>query len=203
MPIQLNIVNPSDAVESNKGSYRNQAVRLFNGYVAADWYGRVKILSSGTAASYDIPRNEPQLGKSPNAAFIVPANALITRLAFKPLGALTLGAATGKLKLAPTLTNSTSGLYVASDAASGNTLAKPDDWISAYNGTAGVTVGSSDVTFKLFATDGAAAGSEVASTVTASTDTDVLVVISFIARDVFPPDSGIYKPVTQFTSNNL
>lgn len=203
MTVSLNIVNPSDAVESNKGSFQNQAVRRFDGWVSCDWVGRAKVLSSGTVASLEVVRHNPQLGTAPNASLIIPANALITRVAFRTLGALTMGAATGKLKLAPTLTNSTAGLYVASAAASATVLAAQTDYVSTINTPAGVTVGSSEVTFKLFATDGATAGSEVASTVTATTDTEIIVVVSFLARDILPIDTSVYKAVTQFSSNNL
>jgi hypothetical protein len=202
MPVTLNIVNPSDAVEVNKGSYANQAVRNFDGTVSAFWFGRATVPSSGAVASIPVYRYEPQLGFAGNAALSLPANAAIVRLAFLPLGALTLGAATGKLKLGTTLTNSTAGLSATSAAASSNTLAAPTDYIMQNNILTPVTVGSSDVTYRIYATDGASLGSEAASTMTAAADTDILVAIGFVALDNLPLEETVFKKPTQITSNN-
>lgn len=191
----VNIVNPSDAVEAQRGSYKDQVVRTFEGAARGLWYGRATVPSSGTVASLNIVRYEPQLDIAGNAALTIPANSLITRIAFHLEGDITLGAATGKIKIAPTLTDNTSGLYLFSAAASSNTLAK--NTAGAYTDSglsvAGVSVGGADVTFKVFATGGQAAGSDVASTMTATTDTEIIVAIGFITPDEFIPPTQVFK----------
>lgn len=191
----VNIVNPSDAVEAQRGSYKDQAVRNFDGSASALWYGRATVSSSGTAASLSIVRYEPQLDVAGNAAFTIPKNSLITRVAFHVTGDVTLGAATGKLKLAPALDADTVGHYVFSAAASGGVLAANTSY--GYNDSGytagGVTVGGADVTFQIFATGGQAAGTDVASTVTASEDTDIIVAIGFITPDRLLIPSQVFK----------
>jgi hypothetical protein len=195
----VSVVNPSDAVEAQRGSYKDQVVRTFEGAARGFWYGRATVPSSGTVASLDIIRYEPQLDIAGNAAFTVPANALITRIAFHVEGALTLGAATGKIKIATALDDDTAGLYLFSAAASSNTLAA--NAAGAYTDSGltvgGVTVGSSAVTFKVFATGGQAAGSDVASTMTATTDTDIIVAIGFIMPDELIPPTQVFKKPQQ------
>lgn len=198
----VNIVNPSDAVEAQRGSYRDQAVRNFDGSVSALWYGRATVPSSGTAASLDIVRYEPQLSVQGNSPFTVPAGALVTRLAFHLSGDVTLGAATGKLKLAPALAEDTAGHFVFSAAASGGVLAKNTAY--GYNDTGytpgGVTVGGADVVFKIYATGGQAAGSDVASTVTAATDTDIIVAVGFVYPDRLLMPTQVFKKPDQIAS---
>lgn len=195
----VNFVNPSDAVEAQRGSYKDQAVRTFEGAARGLWYGRATVPASGTVASLDIIRYEPQLDIAGNAAFTIPANSLITRIAFHVEGVITLGAATGKIKVAPTLTNDTAGLFLFSPAASTNALAA--NAAGAYTDSglsvAGITVGSSAVTFKVFATGGQAAGSDVASTMTATTDTEIIVAIGFITPDELLPPTQVFKKPQQ------
>lgn len=195
----VNIVNPSDAVEAQRGSYKDQAVRNFDGSASALWYGRATVPSTGSVASLSIVRYEPQLDIAGNAAFTIPANSLITRIAFHVSGAVTLGAATGKLKLAPTIASNTAGHYVFSPAAVSNTLAANAAY--EYNDSGytagGVTVGNADVTFKIFATGGQAAGSDVASTVTATKDTDIIVAVGFITPDRLLQPSQVFKKPDQ------
>ena len=76
-------------------------------------------------------------------------------------------------------------MYVESAAASSNILAVPAAAVETLNYDAAVTVGSSDVTYKIFATDGAAAGSAAASTMTVTEDTRIDVEIGFIAAALF------------------
>lgn len=195
----VSVVNPSDAVEAQRGSYKDQVVRNFDGSASGLWYGRATVPSSGTVASLDIVRYEPQLDIAGNASFTIPANALITRIAFHVEGALTLGAATGKIKVATALTDDTAGLYLFSAAAVSNALAANAAGAYTDSGysSAGVTVGSSDVTFKVYATGGQAAGSDVASTMTATTDTEIIVAIGFIMRDELVPPTQVFKKPQQ------
>lgn len=191
----VSIVNPSDAVEAQRGSYKDQAVRNFNGSASALWYGRATVPAAGAAANVDIIRYEPQLDFEGNLAFTIPANSLIHRIAMFRTGPLIMGAATGKIKIAPTLTNSTAGLYLSSPAAAANSLAANTGITYTDSGfsQAGVSVGASDVTYKLFATDGGAPGAEVASTMRATEDTDVIVAIAFTCLDRLIPPSQVFK----------
>jgi len=200
----VKIVNPSDAVEAQRGSFNEQVVRNFDGSGSGLWYGRATVPSSGTVASLDIVRYAPQLDIAGNAAFTIPANALITRIAMHVPSAVTLGAATGKLKVATALTGDTSGLYLFSPAAVSNTLAANTgiEYTDSGYTAGGVTVGSSAVTFKVYATGGQAAGSDVASTVTAAADTDIIVVVGFILPDrLLVPDQVFKKPQTLVSNN--
>lgn len=196
------VVNPSDAVEAQRGSYKSQVVRNFNGSASGLWYGRATVPSSGTVASLDIVRYEPQLDIDGNAAFTLPANTLVHRIAFHVLGDVTLGAATGKLKIAPTLTDDTAGHYVFSAAASGGVLAgsAANTYVDSGFSQAGVTVGGAAVTFKVFATGGQAAGADVASTVTATSDTDIIVAVGFTIPDELLVPTQVFKKQQQLDS---
>lgn len=203
MPVSLHIVNPSDAVEPNAGSYKNQMVRQFDGSISGTWYGRGTIPSSGTVASVDIKRYHPQIDIAPNGALILPANALVTRLAMKVTKPLTFAAVGDKLKLGIGLTDDTAGLSVTSAAAgTAGAFAAMTSYAVQSNIATPVATGASEVTFKLYATGGETLGDEVASTVTAAVDTDVLVCVSFKVLDVFLDDDFVFKKPRQLTSNN-
>lgn len=206
MPEKYTIIQPSDthAGMLEGAAFKNQSIRL-GGFCFFEWLGRGTVPSSGTVASISIRRPAPLKGQTALPDLIIPANTFITRLAFLPLGAITLGAATGKVKLATTLTNST---YQATSAAAvSNVLAVPAAEIESSStglrSLTGVNVGTSDVTLKLFATDGAAAGSEVASTMTASTNTDVLVYVTGYCRVTFPSIESFLKDPPYITENRV
>jgi hypothetical protein len=130
-----------------------------------------------------------------NTAFVVPADSLIHRIAFFVSGPLTIGAATGKIKVTTAVDEDTAGLFLFSAAAVSNTLAANTGITYTDSGfsQAGVTVGGADVTFKIFATGGQAAGSDVASTMTASADTDIIVAIAFTTPDRLVVPSQVFK----------
>lgn len=200
MPETFRVVNPSDVSVANYGSFMNQAVRTFDGYVNFFWTGRVTI-TSGAIANSNVTRYDPQKGITGKGSLIIPANTGITLLGIYPQGALTSGVATGKLKLSATLTASTAGLYVVSAAASGGVLAAPTAWVTSYS-TTPVTIGASELTFKLFATDAGAVGSEAAGTMSAAANTDVLIMIAGRGRDDLPSNLGIFSAPSPVTSNN-
>jgi hypothetical protein len=145
----------------------------------------VAIVPSGsTAASIAIVRPAQEKGAS-NGTMTIPANAEITKVAFSVEGAVTIAAATGKLKLAASLAAATADLYVESAAASGGVLAAAT--VSNHNPLDSTTsVGGTAVTYRIYATDGGAAGAAAASTVTATTDTTVYVQICGYLEDGFP-----------------
>jgi hypothetical protein len=188
------ILAPGDLKGAGQLSFRDEMMNLNNGYASFEWLGVATVVPGVLAAALDIVRYSPQRAVvngtwANNTAFIIPANSLITRVGFKTVDALTLGAATGKLKLASSLTANTASLFVSSAAASSNTLAA-----GLAQGTAalaGVTVGGSDVTYKIFATDGnATEGSAAASTVT-TTLTDKLIYVRVCGYYPLPfPDNS-------------
>lgn len=176
----------SDGLSRSIGSYAREGV-LIGDRIQCRWHGYATVLAGVTAAALDITIPSQQRGKADTSQLILPANAFITSIGLHPQGALTLGAATGKLKLAATLTAATATLYAETAAAAANVLAKPAN--ANVTSNLGVTLpsaGGSAVTFKIFATDGGAAGAAAASTVTAAVDTKVLVSIGFIVQAPFP-----------------
>lgn len=168
-----------------------------------EWRGIAKVVPGASYASLDIKIPSNEKGFDDVSSLVIPANTEIVRVAFKCSGNLTIGAATGKLKLATAVNASAADLYVESAAASGGTLTAAtvtnDNPLDATT-----TVGGTDVTYKIYATDGGAAGAAVASTVAASTETLIYVVISGYYPAPFPVDrefgelrdNSIYTDVT-------
>lgn len=152
------------------------------------WYGVAVVPAGASVASLDIKIPSQEKGFDDLGSFVVPANTEILSVAFKVAGDVTLGAATGKLKLAPALDASAADLYVESAAASSGTLSA-QTVVNDNPLDATTTVGGADVTYKLFATDGGAAGAAAASTVTATVDTRIHVAISGYYPASFPVDS--------------
>lgn len=146
--------------------------------------GIAVVPAGSTAASIAVVRPSLEKGAS-NGAMTIPANAEITKVAFNVEGDVTIAAATGKLKLADSLTAATADLYVESAAASGGVLAPA--LVSNSNPLdSTTTVGGTDVTYSIYATNGGAAGTAVASTVTAATETTIQVQICGYLEDDFP-----------------
>ncbi len=163
-----------------------------NGHTWFDIAGYCIVPTGGTAASLPVIIPNQQKNLADVTGLVIPANAYIAQVGFCTRAAVTLGATTGKLKLAPALTTATAGLYVESAAAVSNTLASqssanaaketgrvnPDtlNYVQTQNITP-VTVGGSPVTYSLYATDGGAAGAAAASTVTSPTSSVVKVLV--------------------------
>lgn len=167
------------------------------------WYGIAVVPSGSAAASLSIKVPSQEKGFDDLSTLVIPANSEIISVGFKVTGNVTLGAATGKLKLAPALDASAADLYVESAAAAGGVLSAA----TALNNNpldATTTVGGADVTYSIYATDGAAGASAAASTVTATSDTRILVAISGYYPADFPGDNefpelieqSIYQDVT-------
>lgn len=187
----IKAIATSDSKSELIGSFSRVGVQI-GGRLYCRWFGFANILAGVTSSAIDITIPSEQRGLADTVGLMIPANSQITRIALFPEGALTLGAATGKLKFASSLAAATVALYVESAAASGGVLAAPTNWVDQIN-TTSTTVGSSDVTYKLFATDGAAGASAAASTVTATKDTRVLVCIDFINYAPLPLSNQIPK----------
>lgn len=158
--------------------------------------GVATIPSGATAASIAVVRPSRQKGQA-DGIMTIPANAEITRVALKLEGNATLGAATGKLKLATALNASAADLYVETAAASGGTLAAAG-WVGNDNPLdATTTVGATAVTYRIYATDGGAAGAAAASTVTAASDTKVYVQICGYVPLGYPSDESFPDIITE------
>lgn len=190
----LKVINTCDR-QSSESSFTETVVTR-GMYSYGFWRGFATLKAGVSYASVDIVRPSQHRGTPNNESMLIYANSRITGVRFINRGAITLGAATGKIKLAPTLTNATAALYVESAAAASNVLAVPTAAVEQLNFDAATTVGSSNVTYRLFATDGAAGASAAASTMTVSTDTIIDVEIGFMVVNPFGSreDFGFLAP---------
>jgi hypothetical protein len=178
----VRIIAPSDRGSNLNGSYAREVIRLGT-RLHGVWRGYATVKAGVLAANLDIIVPSQQRGVADTATFVLDANTRIESIGFAPRGILTLGAATGKLKLAATLGAATAGIFVESAAAAANSLAIAT--AQTINNPS-VTIGGSDLTFKIFATDGGAGGAAAASTVTATKDTIIDVEIGFWLPAPFP-----------------
>ena len=190
----LKVINTCDR-QSSESSFTETVVSR-GMYSYGFWRGFATLKAGVSYASIDIIRPSQHRGSPDNASMLVYANSRITGVRLINRGAITLGAATGKIKCAPTLTNATAALYVESAAAASNTLAVPTAAVEQLNFDAATTVGSSNVTYRLFATDGGAAGAAAASTMSVSVDTIIDVEIGFMVANPFGSreDFGFLAP---------
>lgn len=158
------------------------------GRMFCDWNGYALIPSGSTLAAASIisPRQE----RGTNATeLIIPAGAKIFYLGIQTLGDLTIGAATGRLKLADTVAQATAGSFAVTGAAVGGTLAKMANPVFIANDEADMPVIAADTTFKIFADTGANAASTVTS---AGTDpVKVLAAIRFYLPAPFPTEGEV------------
>lgn len=187
-------VNTCDRT-SPQSAFMEQTVQLGK-FQTGFWRGFALLKAGQSYSSVDIIFPSQHRGTPNKTSALIYANTRIQSVGFINRGAITLGAATGKIKLATALAASTATLYVESAAAAANILAVPNAAVETLNWDAAVTVGGSDVTYKLFATDGGAGGAAAASTMTVSTDTYIDVEIGFIAAAPFGAreDFGVLAP---------
>lgn len=190
----LKVINTCDR-QSSESSFTETVVTR-GMYSYGFWRGFATLKAGVSYASVDIIRPSQHRGSPDNASMLVYANSRISGVRLINHGAITLGAATGKIKCAPTLANATAALYAETVAAASNILAVPAAAAETLNFDAATTVGSSNVTYRLFATDGAAAGSAAASTMTVATDTIIDVEIGFMVANPFGSreDFGFLAP---------
>ena len=190
----LKVINTCDRQTSESAFTETVVSRGMYSY--GFWRGFATLKAGVSYASVDIIRPSQHRGSPNNESMLIYANSRITGIRMINRGAITLGAATGKIKCAPTLTNATAALYVESAAAASNTLAVPAAAVEQLNFDAATTVGSSNVTYRLFATDGAAAGAAAASTMSVTADTIIDVEIGFLVVNPFGSreDFGFLAP---------
>ena len=190
----LKVINTCDRQTSESAFTETVVSRGMYSY--GFWRGFATLKAGVSYASVDIIRPSQHRGSPNNESMLIYANSRITGIRMINRGAITLGAATGKIKCAPTLTNATAALYVESAAAASNTLAVPAAAVEQLNFDAATTVGSSNVTYRLFAAAGAAAGAAAASTMSVTADTIIDVEIGFIVVNPFGSreDFGFLAP---------
>jgi hypothetical protein len=190
----LKVINTCDRQTSESAFTETVVSRGMYSY--GFWRGFATLKAGVSYASVDIIRPSQHRGSPNNESMLIYANSRISGVRMINRGAITLGAATGKIKCAPTLANATAALYVESAAAASNTLAVPAAAVEQLNFDAATTVGSSNVTYRLFATDGGAAGAAAASTMSVTTDTIIDVEIGFITVNPFGSreDFGFLAP---------
>lgn len=181
MPIKA--IATSDAKTEQSGSYSRTGVQI-GGVQYCRWIGFANVLAGVTASSLDIIIPSQQRGLADTIGLIIDGRSNIQTIGIQPEGVLILGSSTGKLKFASTLASATTGLYVESAAASAGSLAVAPAIIQ-YNQPP-LSIGTNDLTFKLYATDGGAGASAGTSTVTAIKDTRVIVTICFTNYTPFP-----------------
>lgn len=189
-------VNTCDRT-SPMSAFMEQTVQLGK-FQTGFWRGFALLRAGQSYSSIDVTFPSQHRGTPNKTSALIYANSRIQSVGFINRGVITLGAASGKIKLAPTLTAATTTLYVESAAASSNILAVPSVAVENLNWDSAVTVGASDVTYRLFATDGGAAGAAAASTMSVTRDTYIDVEIGFITSIPFGAreEFGVLAPTS-------
>lgn len=172
------------ALINRTNAYEREMLRV-GGLLLFDWLGYALVRPGVTAAILDIIVPSRQRDVADTVGLVIPATAVITRVGVRVPSAVTLGAATGKLKIATSLTQNSAVLTATSAAASSNSLAAAVFKVDNNLNVASTGVGGADVTYRIYATDGAALGSEAASTVTAAAETRLEVQICGYMHDDF------------------
>lgn len=183
MPIRA--IAPSDAKTEQIGAYARNGIQI-GGIQYCHWVGFANILAGMTASSVDITIPSQQRGLPDTLGLLIDGRSNIQSIGIYPEGELTIGAPAGKLKFAASLNAATPGLFVESAAAVAGKLAFAKDAPVIQRNQPAINIGTSDLTFKLFATDGGAGAAAVASTVSATKDTRVIICIDFTNYTPFP-----------------
>lgn len=191
----------ADTRSETKGSFSRQVVRL-GGIVYGHWTGYALLKAGASYASVDIILPSYQRSLNNVVGLTLDTLTAVTSIGMKPLGPITLGAATGKLKFASSLANAVTTNYVESLPAASSVLAVSATPFRQLNGTANWTIFTGERTFKIYATDGAAAGAAVASTMSVTEDTRILVELNFMSHAHFPTEEDIPMALDDITSNN-
>lgn len=194
-------ISTADTRSETKGSFSRQVVRL-GGIIYGHWTGYALLKAGASYASVDIILPSYQRSLNNVVGLKLDALTAITSIGMKALGPITLGAATGKLKFASSLNNAVATNYVESAAAVSNVLAKPTTASRQLNSAANWAIFTEERTFKIYATDGAAAGAAAASTMTVTTDTRILVELNFMGHAHFPSNEDIPLGLDNTTDNN-
>lgn len=201
MPVVTRTKAPGDQSGSPLGSFTRELINI-GGTKYAQWEGFATVPASTgvAAASLAITTASPQRTQSSLLQMTIPAGAYIKSVSFRVPTAVTLGAATGKLKLAGGIQDGAT-LSASSAAAVSNALAATTDPVRTYNPAVSSTeLLGSDTEFRIFATDGAAVGSEAASTVISSTTEEIKIIVA-IAFEI-PGDFPTLEQVLELPPEN-
>lgn len=198
--VKVQKMMPSDSKSEDIQSFARQGT-VFGDKVFCRWNGFAEITPGSSYASLNILTPSQQKTVNNKTKLTLPAGATITSCGFRPLNNVVLNASGDKLKLAVAQTSEDSASYVAlSSAVTGDKVLVSSS--SFYSTKVGLneatkpTVASADseVTFQVFAVDGNSDASANASTLTASSDTKVLVSVGFYVPNDFPTENDIgYK----------
>lgn len=192
----------ADTRSETKASFSRQVTRI-GGLLFGHWTGYALLKAGGSYASVDITLPSYQRSLNNKLELKLDNLTAITAIGFKPLGDITLGDASGKLKFARALNDATATNYVESGAASSNVLAAPASAYRVLNSPANWAIYSSgERTFRIYATDGAAGASAAASTMSVTQDTRILVAVNFFAHAHFPTSEDIPLGLTDLDDNN-
>lgn len=191
---------PADQSGFPLGSFSREAV-VVGGVAHGDWIGFATIPATNPAASLQITTPSPQRTQESLTRLILPQGAYIKHVGFRVLGNVTLGAATGRLKLAGAIQDGAT-ISVSSAAAASNALAAMPvgSEVATYNSAVSATeLLGADTEFLLFATDGAAVGSEATSTVVSASGEAIRVIVRVAfeipSRFPFNDEVGFPPPV--------
>lgn len=179
MPIRT--IAPSDRGARFNTSYARTVVDLGCGIGTFEWSGYATVpAGSSIATTLDIiiPYQDGKGGQD-TVGMVLHPNSFITKVGVRALGALVLGSPTGKLKFASSLTAATATQYVETPAATAFVLNAQAVMANTLNGFGtAASMGSSEVTFRLYATDGGSGAATVASTVQGKDGKEVKVLVT-------------------------
>lgn len=188
MPIRA-IATSDTITRAAGGPYTRYAVQL-GGVLHARWFGYALVTPGGNFSSLDIIIPSQQRGQADTVGLVIEGNSFIQGVGIRALGPLTFSAAAGKLKFASSLAITTPGLFIETPSATGGTLAAQANASENFN-VPSVNVGATDLTYRVFATDGATG----AATVSATKETRILVCVDFVKKAPFPTDQDVGKAV--------
>lgn len=188
MPIRA-IATSDTITRAAGGVYTRYAVQI-GGVLYGRWYGYGLVTPGGNFSSLDVVIPSQQKGQADTIGLVIEGNSFIQGVGIRPMGNLTLSAAAGKLKFATSLATTTNGLFIETPAASAGTLVAPANASENFN-VPPVNIGGADLTYRIFATDGATG----AATVSATRETRILVCVDFIKKAPFPTDQDVGRPV--------
>ncbi|MGB6301096.1 MAG: hypothetical protein WBF90_33645 [Rivularia sp. (in: cyanobacteria)] len=192
----------ADTRSETKASFSRQVTRI-GGLLFGHWTGYALLKAGGSYASVDITLPSYQRSLNNKAELKLDNLSAITAIGFQPLGDITLGAATGKLKFASSLDEATATDYTESSAASGGTLSTSEDAYRKLNSPSNWTINSDgERIFKIYATNGGAGASATASTMSVTQDTRILIAVNFFAHAHFPTAEDIPLGLTDIDDNN-
>lgn len=196
--VPFNFIAPADKGYMFTGSHSRQITCLGDkcwGY----WTGYAEVLPNVLSTELNIITPSQQRGIANRPALELPVGAVLTSLAFQPLGDLQLGTAGGLLKMSFSLGSdgpiaNAASQNVASTPAQGTTLAKlalPYKKVFPLR-AATANASTSPTVWRIYATDAAGTAQ---SSVMATKRTKILCALGFYLQAPFPTEGDVgYAP---------